>query len=80
MRTRNIIISGAAAGAMALSLGACTTHSRNQALGGAGIGAAGGGILGAVSGDVGVLEGAAIGAGVGAAAGAIKGCREDRSC
>lgn len=80
MRTRKILITGAAACAVALSLGACSAHTRNNALGGAGIGAAGGAAVGALTGGVGVIEGAAVGAGIGAAAGAIKGCSEDNTC
>lgn len=59
-----------------LSLGACAqTYAERETLEGAGVGAVGGGALGAAAGavipGVNVLEGAAIGAAVGGIAGAI---------
>ena len=56
--------------AIVLSLAACGTSQQDRGLSGGGIGAAGGAVIGAVTG-LSVLQGALIGGGVGAAAGLL---------
>jgi len=56
--------------AAGLLLGACGTAPRDRAVGGAGIGAAGGAVLGAITGLT-VVEGAALGAVAGALTGVL---------
>lgn len=59
----------ATAVAATLALSACGTTTSDRALSGAGIGAAGGGLIGGLSGDP--LSGALIGGAAGAAGGAL---------
>ena len=56
--------------AIALSLAACGTSQQDRGLSGGGIGAAGGAVIGAVTG-LSLLQGALIGGGIGAATGLL---------